>query len=192
MKKTTCLILIIFLAIIMIGCITSVRPDVRYPADADWSFEYFDSFGESIREGKCAVKFNEKDGTFILTLIESSFGENATINGHIENLNPQNQTYHFKGNGDWFSVKDFKFEGDFNSTLTKIYDGAVAYSSSIENDVKDLLDKLRIYREAVIKYDMLSEEEKQTINPPEKPIGEDYIEGLSTWKAEFIKIKPND
>jgi hypothetical protein len=182
------ILLFIIILIIISSCITSTRPNKEdlFPPEANWNFEYYDSFGVSLREGKSVVSFNEEESTFSLKLIEGVFGKNAEITGNIQELNPINNSYHFKGNGTWFEEGKYIIEGDFNSNFDMIYDGAVAYNADIESDIQDLLSKMDKYRTDIIEYENLSEEEKTNVDKPEKPIGDDYIPGFYTWKAELI------
>lgn len=169
------------------ACYTSVRPVVEFPPDADWRFEYYDCFGIKLQEGKFSGKFNEKENTFSLSLMDSVWGDNVMIEGTLEKQDTQTNTYHFTAKGNWFKMEgEYKFEGDFSPDLKAIYDGAVAYPIEKEEDLKDILLKMETYRSARIEYERLSKEKGMNGEKPEKPLTEDYTPEFFTWKARFM------
>jgi hypothetical protein len=188
LKKSSILIILTVLIFNIISCITSVRPDKDelFPPEANWHFVYFDSFGVTLREGKSVVTFNKEEETFSLKLIEGVFGKNAEISGEIGDYNKDYNAYPFKGSGTWFEDGNYIIEGFFNSNFDTIFDGAIAYDINIEEDIQDIIQQLREYRSNLMTYEILPEEEKNKTVKPEKPVSDEYIQGLFTWKATLI------
>lgn len=160
------------------------RREVVFPDNADWNFKYYDCFGIELWSGKASMKYNQDDSSFKLKLMEGVFGEEATITGTVSSLDEITNTYPFTGEGKWFdSEEDYRFVGRFNSDFTEIYDGAVVYSTGIETEIEELLLKMEEYRLEVIEYNMLTPDEKDKINYPEKPTPDYYLSNFFTWES---------
>jgi hypothetical protein len=191
MKKLI-LILTVILTLAFISCITSQEIVIEYPDNANWTFAYYDSAGVYIGDGKGELQFMEDEKKFNFIITESAFGDKATITGYIGEYNEDTDTFNFSGNGEWFLGEKFNYEGEFNAVFTRIVNGSIAYSSEISpDDVKTISDKMETYRNQLIQYQNLNEDEKANTNKPEKPkLNEEFVSLVYTWEAELLMDEP--
>lgn len=190
LNKLKLILLVIFVFLIFISCAISEEIIVTLPEEANWQFEYFDSLGAVLGDGKAEVKFYENTEdiiNFSLKITESVFGDIATITGYIEVVENENNMLPFKGIGKWFLGEEFYFEGDFNTTLTKIYDGSIAYSKDIKTNISKLLEDYKAYRMEKWKYDCLSDSEKMNTQEPIRPAAKGFMDKIYSWNAYLLE-----